>query len=48
MSRPPQPGMQAIGLRAEAVGLGPGGFLLDIQCLKEGLDVHAATAASRR
>ncbi|MEU4896165.1 hypothetical protein AB0B12_25970 [Streptomyces sp. NPDC044780] len=48
MSRPPQPGLQAIDLRAEVVGLGPGGFRLEIQCLKKRLEVHAAAAASGR
>lgn len=44
----PQPALQAVDLSAQVVGLGPGGFLLDVQCLEERLDVHAATAASRQ
>ncbi|MEU2212250.1 hypothetical protein AB0B95_33575 [Streptomyces hygroscopicus] len=43
-----QPGPQALDLPAQVVGLRPGGFLADVQCLKERLDMHAATAASRQ
>lgn len=41
----PQPGLQVVDLRAEVVGQRPGGFLLDVQCLEEGLDVHAGVVS---
>ncbi|WRZ96330.1 hypothetical protein OHB54_01375 [Streptomyces sp. NBC_01007] len=44
----PQPGLQFAGLRAEVVGLGPGGVLLDVQRVEKGLDVHEATACGSR
>ncbi|GGW82701.1 hypothetical protein GCM10010350_79350 [Streptomyces galilaeus] len=44
----PQPGLQAVDLRTEAVGQRPGGFFLEVQGIEQGPDVHAATACAAR
>ncbi|MGW7578570.1 hypothetical protein [Streptomyces sp. NPDC054765] len=44
----PQPGLQIAALCAEVVGLGPGGVLLEVQRVEQGLDVHAVTACGSR
>lgn len=44
----PQPGPQVVDLRAKVDGQGPGGVLLEVQCLQEGANVHALTASSRQ
>jgi hypothetical protein len=45
----PQPPLHFGDLCAQVVGQGPGGVLLDVECLAQGLDGHAGTAcASRR
>lgn len=44
----PQPGLQCGDLRAEVVGQGPGGVLLDAERVEHGLDVHALTVCGSR
>ncbi|MGX1027422.1 hypothetical protein RKD37_002624 [Streptomyces ambofaciens] len=44
----PQSSLQFGDLCAEAVGHGPGGFLLDAERVEEGLDVHAVTVCGSR
>ncbi|MFF1261642.1 hypothetical protein ACFVZT_33080 [Streptomyces sp. NPDC058321] len=39
----PQPRLQVVDLRANVVGQGPGGVLLQVQRLQEGTDVHACS-----
>lgn len=44
----PQPGLEFVDLGAEVVGHGPGGVLLDVERVEQGLDVHAVTACGSR
>lgn len=44
----PQPALQFGDLSSQVVGQGPGSVFLDVECLEQGLDVHAFTACSSR
>lgn len=44
----PQPSVQFSDLCAEVVGQGPGGVLLDVECVEQGLDVHEGTGCGSR
>lgn len=44
----PQPSLQFGDLCAEAVGQGPGGVLLDLERVEQGLDVHGLTGFESR
>ena len=48
-SASPELGLQGVDLGAEIVGQGPGGVFLEVECLEEGVEVHApATRGSRQ
>ncbi len=44
----PQSVVQFVDLGAEVVGHGPGGVLLDVERVEQGLDVHAVTSCGSR
>lgn len=41
-------GLQGVDLGAETVGQGPGGVFLKVECLEEGVEVHAPVTCGSR